>query len=468
MRFSLFVSAVALAAAGAAPYLWSGGPTYRHAGPSERANPPVAVGAKRASAQAAPDPVRLTVQGDNVKPFVAIRPAGGIYVAWARQAGEKATVLFARCTDGAHLAAETPVSLVGMHLDLGAESGPNVAVDAKGTIFVAFAAGSTAAPKMEHPAAASAAGAPRAHSGHPPRPGNLNIWLARSIDDGATFSLPVRVNDDVDGAEHRFPTVVPDGKGGVDVAWLDKRKKGPDGQEMARVFFARSVDGGRTFGANVDATVGQPYPICHCCRVGAACDANGGLSVAFRNDINDLRDMFLVRSADGGRTFSAPSALERTAWKLPTCPMDGPSIGFDASGTVHAAWMTGGNPPGLPATGQVRPADNKVLYTCVVPGGSTAAPTLLGVGHHPRVAVAHSGETYVVWHDRFVRLARVGAGDRPAAQILDLAASEGAASYPSLALASDGGVYCAWQQLQPDNSVQLFLSRVPERAFAPK
>jgi hypothetical protein len=242
------------------------------------------------------------------------------------------------------------------------------------------------------------------------------------------------------------------------VAWLDKRKKGGDGQEMARVFFARSTDGGRTFAANVDATGGQPNPICHCCRVGAACDANGGLAIAYRNDIDDLRDMFLVRSEDGGHNFSTPAPLERTGWKLPNCPMDGPSIGFDSAGGVHAAWMSGAHIPGIPASRGIQADDPKVLYNVVAPGAAPApTPIVLGAGRHPRVAVARGGDTFVIWHDTAVSLAHVGAGARQATQVFKLGGDKGAASYPSIALSREGTVYCAWQQLMPDDSVQIYL-----------
>ena len=413
-------------------------------------------------------PVRLTSLGDNVKPFVAVRPSGGAYIAWAQKNGQKSAVLFARARDGAHLDSPVQVSMIGMHLDLGAESGPNVTVDGKGNIYVVWTAGSNAAPPTAR-AAGQKSGTGSHVAGAPPRPGNLNIWLARSDDDGATFSLPARVNDDVDGPEHRFPTVAVDSHGGICVAWLDKRTKSAAGEDVARVFFARSTDGGQTFGPNVDATSGQPNPICHCCRVGVACDAGQGLLIAFRNDIDDLRDMFLIRTADAGRSFSAPAPLEHTGWKLPNCPMDGPSIAVDTSGSVHAAWMSGANIPGIPAASKIQPDDSKVLYTTTAPGSTAARPpVVLGAGHHPRLALSRAGDTFITWHDRSICLARIAKGGQEPAQILKLAGDKGAPSYPSIAAEPGGGVYCAWQQLMPDDSVQIYLAHVPLAAFTQK
>lgn len=420
-------------------------------------------------------PARVAAVGDNMKPFLALRPTGGAYVAWAQKNGEKTRILLARTRDGVTVDPPVTVSPAGMFLDLGAENGPNVAVDAKGVIYVVWTAGSTpalpSAPKTR-PKSSGDAGAAQGKShgsGHPARPGNLNIWLARSEDDGGTFSAPVRVNDDPEGAEHRFPAVSLDSHGGICVAWLDKRKKTPGGEDLARVFFARSTDGGHTFGTNIDATAGQEYPICHCCRVAFINDPKQGLLIAYRNDIHDLRDMFLIRSTDYGHSFTVPMPLEQTGWKLPVCPMDGPSIGVDGAGAVHAVWMSGAKLDRAPVFGKVDPEDSKILYNLVAPGATAAAePLLLGAGHHPRLTTGKGGESFVIWHDEAVLLARIGTGTKPAVKVVRLTGQMGAGSYPALLTQPDGSLLCAWQQLMPDDSVQIYLSRTPLSVFEAK
>lgn len=49
-----------------------------------------------------------------------------------------------------------------------------------------------------------------------------------------------------------------------------------------------------------------------------ASHADRGVFVAFRNDLDDLRDMFLVHSKDGTQQFSKPAAMEDTGWYVPT------------------------------------------------------------------------------------------------------------------------------------------------------
>jgi hypothetical protein len=160
------------------------------------------------------------------------------------------------------------------------------------------------------------------HTGHGkssrPRPAKLNIYFARSEDDARSFGQPLRVNDDPDGPEHRFPTLAVDSAGTVFVVWLDKRQGSPERPGFSRVYVAKSTDGGRSFHRNADATAGQEAPICHCCRIAAVADRSRGLFIAFRNDIEDLRDIFLIRTRTADPPFERPAAIEGTEWYVPS------------------------------------------------------------------------------------------------------------------------------------------------------
>jgi hypothetical protein len=260
---------------------------------------------------------RITSPGDNLKPFVFVRPGGGVYLAWAQRLKETSAVYFARSTDGVRFSAPLRLSAEEMQLDLGAESGPQVAADGKGNVYVVWTAGSRPAPRPKRAASAGSAGGHGAHR-HPSRPGNLSIYLAGSTDDGKSFSAPRQVNDGPSGPERRFPTLTVDSKGSVFVAWLDKRKQTAERPGYSRVYLARSTDGGRTFRANQDITGNPVDPICHCCKLALASHPTEGLYVAFRNDCSDLRDIFLVHSRDGGEQFSAQEPIEGTRWIVPS------------------------------------------------------------------------------------------------------------------------------------------------------
>ena len=80
------------------------------------------------------------------------------------------------------------------------------------------------------------------------RNGNVNIWLSRSTDGGASFSEPIHVNDVAFGDQ--FQPVVTVARGGtVVVSWFDRRAD-PENR-LADVYLARSIDGGRSFGQSI-------------------------------------------------------------------------------------------------------------------------------------------------------------------------------------------------------------------------
>ncbi|MGH9125465.1 MAG: cell wall-binding repeat-containing protein [Acidimicrobiales bacterium] len=87
--------------------------------------------------------------------------------------------------------------------------------------------------------------------------GDLDIYFQKSTDGAATWSKPLRVNDDPtgNGANQNLPhiSVAPNGR--IDLVWLDNRNgyvapvmPSPGGEED--VYYASSTDGGASFSAN--------------------------------------------------------------------------------------------------------------------------------------------------------------------------------------------------------------------------
>lgn len=75
--------------------------------------------------------------------------------------------------------------------------------------------------------------------------GNGDILLMRSADGGATWSEPVRVNDDTGSADQFFPSVAVAPNGRVDVVFYDRRDD--PANKLLTLYYAFSVDGGQTF-----------------------------------------------------------------------------------------------------------------------------------------------------------------------------------------------------------------------------
>ncbi|MCA9329509.1 glycosyl hydrolase [Candidatus Saccharibacteria bacterium] len=137
------------------------------------------------------------------------------------------------------------------------------------------------------------------------------ILFSRSTDGGDSFTYPIKINDlngdsrDGDSTvEGAVPCVGPNGE--VYVAW-----SGPRGIE-----FDRSIDGGITFNEDVwvcDQVGGWSYSIPGLYRCNGlpftACDISGGdyngnIYINFSDSRNGDHDVFIVRSTDGGSTWS--------------------------------------------------------------------------------------------------------------------------------------------------------------------
>lgn len=137
------------------------------------------------------------------------------------------------------------------------------------------------------------------------------ILFSRSTDYGETFSAPIYLTDiggdcrDGDSTvEGAVPCVGPNGE--VYVAW-----SGPRGIE-----FDKSLDGGLTFGKDIwvaDQVGGWSYDIPGLYRCNGlpftACDISGGdyngnIYINFSDKRNGDHDVFIVKSTDGGETWS--------------------------------------------------------------------------------------------------------------------------------------------------------------------
>ena len=160
----------------------------------------------------------------------------------------------------------------------------------------------------------------------------------------------------------------------------------------------------------------------------------------------NLRDIAFSMSRDGGRTYSEPIRVHEDQWQLNGCPDDGPAMVVDADERVHIVWPTVVLEKGEPV---------KALFHSSSPDGRgfgtrTRIPTR-GFGNHPQVALAADGSLVVAWDEladgsRHIGLAR-GVVDRSGLIELTRMPLEGEQSpvgvYPAVA-AAGGNAVVAW------------------------
>ncbi|HVT02442.1 MAG TPA: sialidase family protein [Thermoanaerobaculia bacterium] len=160
-----------------------------------------------------------------------------------------------------------------------------------------------------------------------------DVHVARSTDDGATWSSSKIIHRDGRKAEHGFVSMVPLPKEGIGVVWLDGRnmKEGTEDGEMTLRYASVLPDGTVRDEAELDGRV------CDCCTTSMAMTSEG-LAVVYRDRSPDeIRDISFVRK-DAGH-WTKPVPVHQDGWKIAGCPVNGPQI--DARGKqVAVAWFS--------------------------------------------------------------------------------------------------------------------------------
>lgn len=353
-------------------------------------------------------------------PMFLITPAGDRVLSWvsAPGGGSDGRLNFAVTPAGA--SQPLPVSTLADPLgpvQAHGEAPPQVAVDSAGHLLVLYSVGREV-PGQRFPVSA--------------------LRFARSENQGRTWSDPVTVNADGKFGEfgsHNFHALTVGADGRVLATWLDSRT-GTSG-----VWMSQSHDGGRTWEA--DRPIYRD-PSCPCCRTAVAVGPDGTTYVAWRAVLeNDVRDVVVMRSEDGGKTWGDAVRPVEHGWVYPGCPHAGPALEVDDAGRVHVAYWTGA------------PGEAGVHYARSDDGGRTFSSEPIAVGEtarpaHVQLALAADGAVVVAWDDGHSAMPRVllrrsgegGDGFTPAQEVSEPGV---AASFPVLAIYGDS-LAVAWSQ----------------------
>jgi hypothetical protein len=131
-------------------------------------------------------------------------------------------------------------------------------------------------------------------------------------------------------------SVAADAAGNVYVAWHGKEPGAPAGEAGRKVWIARSGDEGSTFAPERAAT-DEPTGACGCCGMRVFAGSRGEIYGLYRSATQNIhRDIYLLRSSDSGRTFTA---ARLHPWELNACPMSSMDL-VESGGEVLGAWET--------------------------------------------------------------------------------------------------------------------------------
>jgi len=141
-----------------------------------------------------------------------------------------------------------------------------------------------------------------------------------------------RVNDTDTTNKEGFIGLSGDNENNLFAIWTDLR-----GDHQNKIFGARSTDGGKTWMKNILVYASPAGTVCECCKPSVVMkDRN--VFVMFRNWLHGNRDLYLIRSSDGGESFEQAQKLGERNWALDGCPMDGGGMAVDQSGNLHTVW----------------------------------------------------------------------------------------------------------------------------------
>lgn len=230
-----------------------------------------------------------------------------------------------------------------------------------------------------------------------------DVVVARSKDDGRTWSMPTSPHRDRTQTEHGFVSLIAHGDRGLAAAWLDGREMKPGehghGHGSMTLRYARIADDGTP---SAEAVL-DPR-VCECCQTSAGLTAAGPI-VAYRDRSDDeVRDIHVVRWQQDG--WLPPQLVCADGWTIHGCPVNGPALAA-RDRHVAIAWFT-------LAAGSARVR----LAFSDDSGATFGAPVAVDDGNpvgRAAVLLLEDGSALVAWLERVgddgaLRLRRVTAG----------------------------------------------------------
>jgi len=234
------------------------------------------------------DPINLsnTIAGDgkgrltrrlwhNGSLDLGMGPQGDLYAAWTEYEGR---LWFSRSTDGGDTFSD-PLRIAGGH-DAEPARGPSLAVDAEGTVYLAWTVGGDKA---------------------------ANIRFAKSVDHGRSFGEPQIVFES--GGHADAPKIAVDGKGTVHIVYGES-PAGPF--QRYHVRYTRLNDGERTFEEPREISSPQTEQFESMSFPALSLDGEDNIYVIwdlFPRRGHYPRGLGFTFSSDGGRTFVSPSVI---------------------------------------------------------------------------------------------------------------------------------------------------------------
>ncbi len=172
---------------------------------------------------------------------------------------------------------------------------------------------------------------------------NMDIYGRTRYNDG-TFSGVQRINDDQTNFHQYLPYLTRVGQSDSLVAvWQDSRHCQ---YGCVAIFASMSTNGGLNWNANIRADIQGPNEEpCDCCRPFVVSGNSDPILMSFRNNLNNIRDIYVAGANSEFTTFSIPVRASFGNWYIPACPSTGPVMIQHTSGVWVSAFADGRSEP---------------------------------------------------------------------------------------------------------------------------
>jgi hypothetical protein len=283
-----------------------------------------------------------------------------------------------------------------------------------------------------------------------------DVMVSTSRNGGARWSSPLMPHNDGTQTEHGFVSMWAQSSDTLGIAWLDGRNTG-GGDHADHVGGGAMTLRAASIGPDLRISDGVELDAmtCDCCQTSVAMTARGPLLVYRGRTAGEIRDILATRR-DGG-AWTTPARVHADDWKMPACPVNGPSVAADGESAV-VGWYTA--PDNVPTVKLARSEDA---------GDNFGAPVVLDRGDavQGRVSVALAdGESWALWlredaEGQSIWLSRRSADLATEHERIRVASVQGrgrATGFPQLAL-HDGIGYVVWTDVV-DGTPQLKGARI--------
>lgn len=159
-----------------------------------------------------------------------------------------------------------------------------------------------------------------------------NIHAFRLTHKNGEWEKIKNVNDVPSSAPEGLMSIAADDHNNFYAVWLDLRENRKN--NIAFSTLKKKSD----WSPNRFAYRSPESHVCECCKPSIAVMGDN-VSISFRNWFRGSRDIYLINSTNGGKTFSEAEKMGNGTWQLKGCPMDGGGLTVDSKNNIHTAWQ---------------------------------------------------------------------------------------------------------------------------------